>query len=59
MVCDIDLLLSMILMRRYFIVGLVGEWELTSFCALFTKAVWKFGAKLILALSNWSMGDAF
>ena len=46
-------------MRRYFIVGLVGQWELTSFCALFTKAVWKFGAKLILALSNWSMGDAF
>jgi hypothetical protein len=29
----------MILMRRYFIVGLVGEWKLTSFCALFTKAV--------------------
>jgi hypothetical protein len=39
MVYDINLLLSMILMRRYFIVGLIEEWELTSFCALFTKAV--------------------
>ena len=59
MVYDINLLLSMILMRRYFIGGLVGEWELTGFCGLVAKAIWKFGDKLILALINWSVGDAF